>query len=131
MTKFTFDHLHILSRDPDATAVYFERMFAAEVIRSQQQGRPRVDIKLGAVTIFLLDVSADTKVGPSPAHTHLGLDHFGLEVQGIDAVCAELKAKGAVFSMVPTTIRPGVRIAFITGPDGVSIELLERTPVLA
>jgi lactoylglutathione lyase len=129
MAKFTFDHLHILSRDPEATAVYYERMFGAEVIRSLQQGKPRVDIKLGAVAIFILDVSQDTKVGPAPAHTHLGLDHFGLEVKGIDAVCAELKAKGAVLSMEPTTIRPGVRIAFVTGPENVSIELLERTPV--
>jgi hypothetical protein len=28
--------------------------------------------------------------------------------------------------MEPTTIRPGVRIAFLRGPEGVSIELLER-----
>jgi len=27
----------------------------------------------------------------------------------------------------PKTIRPGVRIAFIQGPDDVRIELLERT----
>jgi lactoylglutathione lyase len=126
-SKFTFDHLHILSRDPDATAAYYERMFGAKVLRSTQQGKPRVDIKLGPVTVFILDVSADTKVGPAPSHTHLGLDHFGLEVTGIDDICAELKAKGAIFSMEPSTIRPGVRIAFITGPEGVSIELLERT----
>jgi hypothetical protein len=31
--------------------------------------------------------------------------------------------------MEPNTIRPGVRIAFLRGPEGVSIELLERTPV--
>jgi lactoylglutathione lyase len=126
--KFTFDHIHFLSRDPEATAAYYERMFGAEVLRSSQQGKPRVDLKLGSVMVFILDVSADKKVGPAPAHTHLGLDHIGLEVKAIDAVCAELKAKGAVFSMEPTTIRPGIRIAFIAGPENVSIELLERTP---
>jgi lactoylglutathione lyase len=129
MANFTFDHLHFLSRDPEATAVYYERMFGAEVIRSTQQGKPRVDLKMGPVTVFILDVSEDKKVGPAPAHTHLGLDHFGLVVQGIDAVCAELKIKGAVMTMEPTTIRPGVRIAFVAGPENVSIELLERTPV--
>jgi catechol 2,3-dioxygenase-like lactoylglutathione lyase family enzyme len=55
-----------------------------------------------------------------------GLDHFGLAVSGIDAVAAELKAKGAEFTKEPTTIRPGVRICFIRGPQGVSIELLDR-----
>jgi lactoylglutathione lyase len=129
MAKFTFDHIHFLSRDPEATAVYYERMFGAEVLRSTQQGKPRIDLKFGPVMVFILDVSEDKKVGPAPAHTHLGLDHFGLEVKGIDAIAKELKAKGAVFSMEPTTIRPGVRIAFVTGPENVSIELLERTPV--
>ncbi len=56
-----------------------------------------------------------------------GLDHFGLQVTGIDAIAAELKAKGAVFTMEPTTLRPGVRICFIRGPEGVSIELVDTS----
>jgi lactoylglutathione lyase len=28
--------------------------------------------------------------------------------------------------MEPTTVRPGVRVAFLRGPEGVSIELLDR-----
>ena len=55
-----------------------------------------------------------------------GLDHFGLTVKDIDAVAAEIKAKGVEFTKPPTTIRPGVRICFIRGPQGISIELLER-----
>ena len=47
-------------------------------------------------------------------------------MSGIDAIAAELKAKGAVFTKEPTTIRPGVRVCFIRGPEGVSIELLDR-----
>ena len=43
-----------------------------------------------------------------------------------DAVAAEIKAKGVEFTKPPTTIRPGVRICFIRGPQGISIELLER-----
>jgi catechol 2,3-dioxygenase-like lactoylglutathione lyase family enzyme len=47
-------------------------------------------------------------------------------VSNIDAVVAELKAKGAEFTREPTTVRPGVRVAFLRGPEGVSIELLDR-----
>ena len=104
-------------------------MFGAEVIRSVQQGKPRIDLRLGGANIFILDVSQDPRAVAGPAHPHQGLDHFGLEVDGIDAVCADLKAKGAVFTRGPETIRPGTRIAFLAGPEGVSIELLERTPV--
>jgi catechol 2,3-dioxygenase-like lactoylglutathione lyase family enzyme len=47
-------------------------------------------------------------------------------VKDIDAVAAQIKAKGVTFTREPTTIRPGVRICFIRGPEGISIELLER-----
>ena len=129
MTKFIFDHIHLFTRNPEATAAFYERMFGAEVIRSMQQGKPRIDLRLGGANIFILDVSQDPKAVAGPAHPHQGLDHFGLEVKNIDAVCADLKAKGAAFTREPQTVRPGVRIAFLTGPEGVSIELLERNPV--
>ena len=129
MTSFNFDHIHLLSRAPEATAAFYEKMFGAQVTRSMPGGKLRIDMKLGGANIFILDVSGDPKAVAGPAHPHQGLDHFGLEVKGIDAVVADLKAKGAVFTHGPETIRPGTRIAFLTAPEGVSIELLERTPV--
>jgi lactoylglutathione lyase len=47
-------------------------------------------------------------------------------VKDIDAVAAEIKAKGVEFTKGPVTTRSGVRICFIRGPQGISIELLER-----
>ena len=129
MTTFIFDHIHLFSRDPEATAEFYALMFGAEVIRSLPQGKPRIDLKLGGANIFILDVSQDPKAVPCPSHPHQGLDHFGREVKDIDATCAELKAKGAIFTRGPETIRPGTRIAFMSGPEGVSIELLQRTQV--
>ena len=101
MTKFTFDHIHLFTRNPEATATFYERMFGAEVIRTMQQGKPRIDLKLGGANIFILDVSQDPKAGTGPAHPHQGLDHFGLEVKNIDAACADLKSKGVVFTRGP------------------------------
>jgi len=102
-------------------------MLGAEVLRSTQQGNPRIDLKLGGADIFIAPVAPDSGVNPPPVTPYQGLDHFGLSVSGIDSIAAELKAKGAVFTKEPTTIRPGVRIAFLRGPEGVSIELLDRT----
>ncbi len=45
----------------------------------------------------------------------------------IDAAYTELTQRGAVFTVPPRTIRPGVRIAFVQAPENVRIELLERT----
>jgi lactoylglutathione lyase len=47
-------------------------------------------------------------------------------VSGIDTIAADLKKKGVEFTREPTTVRPGVRICFLRGPEGVSIELLDR-----
>ena len=127
MAEFTYHHIHLRSPNPEATAQYYERMFGAEVIRSMQQGKPRIDLKLGGANIFIAPVAPGDGVNPPPVTPYQGLDHFGLSVSGIDAIVADLKAKGAEFTMEPTTIRPGVRIAFIRGPEGVSIELVDPT----
>ncbi len=71
-------------------------------------------------------VTVGDGVNTPPVTPYQGLDHFGLTVKDIDAVAAEIKAKGVEFTKEPTTIRPGVRICFIRGPQGISIELLER-----
>ena len=76
--------------------------------------------------MFIAQAATDGKIGAAPTSPYLGLDHIGLTVRGIDAAVAELKAKGAEFTMEPTTIRPNVRIAFLRGPQGVAIELVDR-----
>jgi lactoylglutathione lyase len=126
MATFTYDHIHLRSPNPEATAAYYQRMFGAEVLRTPQDGKTRIDLKLGGCNIFIAPVTAGDGVNPPPTTPYQGLDHFGLSVSGIDAVVAELKAKGAVFTREPTTVRPGVRVAFLRAPEGVSIELLDR-----
>jgi lactoylglutathione lyase len=125
MAQLTYDHMHLRRPDPEATAPFYARMFAAEVIRTTRQGKPRIDLKLGGANVFIAAVDAAAKVNPPPQALYQGLEHFGLRVKDIDAVVAEHEAS-AEFTM-PTDIRPGVRIAFLRGPEGVSIELLERT----
>jgi len=124
MATFTYDHMHLRSPDPEKTAQWYERMLGAEVLRTMQQGKPRIDLKLGGANIFIAQTTPD--VNPAPTTPYQGLDHFGLSVSNIDAVVAELKSKGVEFTRDPTTVRPGVRIAFLRAPEGVSIELLDR-----
>jgi lactoylglutathione lyase len=124
--NYRWDHVHLRSPDPEATAAWFERILGAQVIRSTVEGKPRIDLKLGGADVFIMPVAPGDKVNPPPVMPYQGLDHFGLAVSGIDAVAADLKAKGVEFSMEPRTIRPGLHICFLRGPQGVSIELLER-----
>lgn len=128
MQDYKWDHIHLRSPDPEATAVWFERMLGAAVIRTMQQGKPRIDLKLGGQMIFIAPVAAGDGVNAPPVTPYQGLDHFGLLVSGIDAVAAELKKKGVEFTKDVHTARPGTRICFLRGPQGMSIELLDRDP---
>lgn len=127
MTEFRYDHVHLRSPDPDATAAYYERMFGTEVIKSvMSNGLGRTDMRLGGVMVFIAKAPDEAALAEKPEGSYIGLDHIGLRVNNIDDVVAELKAKGAEFAIEPKTIRPGVRIAFLRGPQNVLIELLDR-----
>jgi catechol 2,3-dioxygenase-like lactoylglutathione lyase family enzyme len=122
MPTVTWDHVHLRSPDPEATAAWLRDILGGEIVRSPG----RIDVKLGGANVFIAPVTAGDGVHTPPVTPYQGLDHFGLTVRDIDAVAAEIKAKGVEFTKEPTTIRPGVRICFIRGPQGISVELLER-----
>jgi lactoylglutathione lyase len=124
---YTWDHIHLRTANPEAMAKWFETILGAQVLRSEQEGKPRIDLKLGGANIFIAPVAAGDGVNAPPTTPYRGLDHFGLAVSGIDAIASDLKKKGVEFTKEPTTVRPGVRICFIRGPEGVSIELLDRS----
>ena len=124
MPTYRWDHIHLRTPDPEATAQWFESILGAEVVRSPN----RIDLKLGGGNIFLAPVKPGDGVNAPPVTPYQGLDHFGLVVSDIDAVAAELKAKGVEFTKEPHVPRPGIKICFLRGPQGVSIELLDRDP---
>lgn len=124
---YTFGHIHLLSRDPKATAQYYHKMFDAKILETvQSDGKPRIDLDLNGLPIFLLRVAPEENIPSSPPGPYLGLDHFGLRVNNLDEAVAELKRRGAEFAMEPRAIRPGVKIAYTLGPENVRIELVER-----
>ncbi len=128
MATITWDHIHLRTPDPEATAQWFERMLGARIERSTQGGQPRIDINLGGAKIFTAKVTPGDGVNAAPVTPYQGLDHFGLAVSGIDAIAADLKKKGVEFTKEPHVPRPGIKICFLRGPQGISIELLDRDP---
>jgi catechol 2,3-dioxygenase-like lactoylglutathione lyase family enzyme len=126
MARFNWEHVHLRSPDPEATAQWYHDKLGADVIRTKNaDGSTRVDQNLSGQKVF--NAMADpAKTGASPASPYLGLDHFGLTTDDLDGAVKELKAKGVAFTMEPKEIRPGTKIAFLTAPQNVSIELLQR-----
>ena len=116
MATYLWDHIHLRSPDPEATALWFERILGADVIRSMQQGQPRIDLKLGGANIFIAPVGPGDGVNAPPVTPYQGLDHFGLSVKDIDAVAAKLKTKGVEFTKEVHAPRQGIRICSFSPP---------------
>ena len=125
MSEFRWDHLHLRSPDPEATAQYYIDVFGATPVNKVEVGETvRMIVSLAGLNLFIEQVPPATPAPPQPPH--LGLEHIGLAVTNMDAVCADLKGRGAEFVVEPHSPRPGLRIAFVRAPDNVDIELLER-----
>jgi len=126
MAQYVFHHLHLLSPDPMAAGRFYQTMFYAEIMESKgANGLPRCNMTINGQTILIS--TADDRIEGSPAagpHSSLGLDHFGLAVDDMDGAAAELRARGAEFTLEPRT-HGKVTIAFVRAPDGVSVELVQ------
>jgi len=124
--EFRWDHLHLRSPDPETTAQYYIDVFGATPVNKVEVGgNVRMIVSLAGLNLFIEQVLPETPAPPQPPH--LGLEHIGLAVTNMDAVCAELKARGAEFVVDPHSPRPGLRIAFVRAPENVRVELLERS----
>jgi len=126
--SFRLDHIHSRSADPDMTAkFYIENLGATEIRRTDNGAMFRVEIELRGLTLFIETVQGGAG-NLRPPRT-LGLEHIGLCVLKLDEVMVKLKAAGVGIVVEQKEACPGVKVAFIQAPDGVQIELIERSPV--
>lgn len=121
---FHIDHVHLRSPDAAAASAFYVEKIAAHEIRREGEPLSRVVLDLGGLTVFIEQAPAD--LAPPARAPHLGIEHIGLGVTDLDATLADLRARGVTILVEAKQMRPGLRIAFIDGPDGVRIELLER-----
>lgn len=126
-TSLTFDHVHLVSRDPQATARWYVDNLGGEIVRSiDVRGAPQVYVSFGDAFVIVRGQRPAEHAAEKPG-LEWGVDHFGMQVKGdFDGFCSGLRSKGVTFSLEPTDFNPTTRIAFINAPDGVSVELLNR-----
>jgi catechol 2,3-dioxygenase-like lactoylglutathione lyase family enzyme len=124
---FEFNHVHIFCSDLEATERWLVDGIGATVMeRRDSNGAPAVELRLAGTRLLIRAGREGEELAPAGAR-HFGTDHFGLGVRDLDATAAELKRRGVFFEMEPRQFRPGVRIAFVKGPDNVRIELVESS----
>lgn len=110
-------HIHLFTTDVPAMKQWYIDMFAGKPGKRGQWEEvwfPGVRLSIGP---------ADEAPAPSKGRA---MDHIGFEVDGLEAFCKKLEAKGVKFD-VPYRAVPAIKssIAFLTDPWGTYIELTE------
>ena len=120
------DHAHFLCGDVEKAVKYFAQVFEGkEVSRNVLRGFSVVRMDVKGVTVALMGTDpAAAQLDPGKGKK--GLDHLGFTVKGIEATVKDLQAKGAEIEIPVASTPYGVKYAFIKGPDGIRIELVER-----
>jgi lactoylglutathione lyase len=127
MAHYAYDHIHFRSEDPRAASAWWKSTFGAAVVQERTLGgAPSFTMDLNGMRFQVSGRAEGENPVKSGSEPRYGLDHFGLLVDDMDAAAVDLKAKGVEFICEPWQIRAGVKIAFVKGPDDISIELAER-----
>jgi catechol 2,3-dioxygenase-like lactoylglutathione lyase family enzyme len=79
-------------------------------------------------TYFQINKNTFLEVMQATPDRPAGCPHFGLEVENLDAVVDQLRQRRVQVRAPSLSPRTGTRIAMVSAPGGVNIELLEMGP---
>jgi catechol 2,3-dioxygenase-like lactoylglutathione lyase family enzyme len=125
-----FDHVHLFCGDVEETAKFLETFLEAKItVRGEMLGRPMIRLDLQGIMVILATATGTERFAPGEGTR--GLDHFGIRVQDLKKAMEEMKKKGGKFGKDYTVTGPptwpaGTKYAFLDGPDGIHVEVVER-----
>ena len=125
---YEFNHVHLKSPDPGETAGWYVKAFnfqiESDVVRPYGDRFIRCKTPDG-VAVNISGARTNEQMGDGDAVPHWGLEHFGVNVDDLDAEIERLSGLGAELMEGPIDVPNGPRIAFIKAPVDVRIELLQ------
>jgi catechol 2,3-dioxygenase-like lactoylglutathione lyase family enzyme len=127
---YAINHVHIRSADPHASASWYEKYFGAKIISEREVMPGTITISMEVGGPVRLNVSFKPE-GTSDERAvaklnRLGLEHFGFDVEDLEAELDRLERAGIRIVLPLTEVVGGTRLAYIEGPDDVLIELVQR-----
>ena len=126
---YNFGHIHIKAPDPEKTANWYVNAFGfrivADTVRDSGDRFIRCETADG-IGVNVSGARTNEAMGDGDASVHWGLEHFGLNVDDLDAELERLRGLGADLLEGPTDTLTGSRVAFIRVPDEVRVELVQR-----
>ena len=137
--SLVFEHIHIISEDPHSSAAWYADMLGGEIAETYElREAPQIAVVFEGITVLIRGrrpgenpegTNSIRSFGDFASHNEWGMDHFAFRVHGdLVEFCNSLKEKGATFSIEPDDSIGRTwdgSIAYLNGPDGVSIELLQ------
>ena len=133
-SESTFSHFHLSVPDTNAAREWYIKTFGAE----EGERRPKLKgakVPGGFIDFLAAGGGGKGKGGKAPAEPPAppakskgrSIDHIGFEVKDLKAYTDSLAAKGQKMDMAYNDMssKLGLKIAFITDPDGTYIELTE------
>ena len=118
--KLGLHHVHLRGPDPAATLAWYKEKFGGD----SGKLKDRIDgVKYSGVWILVQRGDAT----PSEGHA---IDHIGWRTPNLDAKTKELKAQNVKFITEPRPLKLAggatVNFAYLEGPSGAKIELVQR-----
>ena len=111
-------HIHFLTPDYEELLDWYTKVFSLE-------RRPRGRIQ-STTDVPGMNMSFGNADEPTVATAGRALDHIGFEVDNLEAFCRKLEAMGIEFDIAYREVESvALKIAFLTDPSGVYIELTE------
>lgn len=122
------DHVHLIAEDPERTVAWYRQVLGARITFEGRFRGSRVTYLDMAGMTFIVFGALEGEPAPVRAAegARYGVDHFGFAVDDLDRTIAGIQAAGGVVREGPLQVRPGLRIAYIDGPDRIRIELSQR-----
>ena len=123
-----FDHVHLKSPDPATTVDWYVSAFGFKIVSDTVRVFGDRFIRCETVDGVAVNISGprtNEELGEGSADAHLGLEHFGIKVDDLDAEIERLTGLGAELKEGPIDVPNGPRIAFLKTPVDVRVELLQ------
>jgi catechol 2,3-dioxygenase-like lactoylglutathione lyase family enzyme len=130
-----FNHVHMLSADPKATAEWFARVTNSELPAEAGAGLPGYwKVDFGDVALDILPDTAlfkpKERTGAIQPTDGAGIDHIAFSFASLDAALRRVTAAGIpIVRPIATDATYGVRSFFVRSPEGVLVELVEARPL--
>ena len=120
-----FSHISITTQRLEESIRFYRDLLGMQVVREMQIGERRlVQLDIGdGCLVELSDPAPETKEMPS---SPVPLNHIGLTMDDITGAVERVRAAGYLITVEPRESSAAkIRLAFVKGPNGESIEFMQ------